>query len=330
LLPPTETIQPSAETPLPDTALADPSPTTPIPIQPTQVTIPAEGSLQNPAWSPSGDRLLFTRWQNGYNTGPADIMIFDFTTRLATTLVSDGSDNVNLPGSVWNGATRFITFSSSRDPHDEIFLIADDGQPGEEIQITDRSGTVAYEPSLSPDGLWVVFESHPLDIEDHGVITVFAVDGSEPYRALTESEEDCRQPNWSPAGDAIVFQCLQDGQWDLWRIDPDGSDRRRITSGAGDKTDASFSPDGRWVVFSADSLDSDGADIYLLRDGGGDPARVTDLSGYAGAPSWSPDGRSIVFEFSSTDPDDSPGTTIWIVATPPVPFQMGLPVPSGR
>jgi TolB protein len=257
-------------------------------------------------------------------------MIFDFAASSATTLVSDGSDNVNLPGSAWNGVTRFIAFSSSRDPHDEIFLIADYGQPGEEIQITDRSGTVAYEPSLSPDGLWVVFESHPLDIEDHGVITVFAVDGSEPYRGLTDPEEDCRQPNWSPAGDAIVFQCLQDGQWDLWRIDPDGSDRRRITSGAGDKTDASFSPDGRWVVFSADSLDSDGADICLLRDGGGDPARVTDLSGYAGAPSWSPDGRSIVFEFSPADPDDSPGTTIWIVATPPVPWPMGLPVSSGR
>jgi TolB protein len=315
---------------LPDTALADPSPTTPIPIQPTQVTIPAEGSLQNPAWSPEGGRLLFTRWQNGYNTGPADIMIFDFAASSATTLVSDGSDNVNLPGSAWNGVTRFIAFSSSRDPHDEIFLIADYGQPGEEIQITDRSGTVAYEPSLSPDGLWVVFESHPLDIEDHSVITVFAVDGSEPYRGLTDPEEDCRQPNWSPAGDAIVFQCFQGGQWDLWLADPDGSDRRRITEGAGDKTDASFSPDGRWVVFSADSLDSEGADICLLRAGGGDPERVTDLSGYAGAPSWSPDGRSIVFEFSPADPDGSPGTTIWIVATPPVPWQMGLPTPSGR
>jgi TolB protein len=284
--------------------------------QPAQAAIPMEGSLQNPAWSPEGGKLIFTRFQNGYNLGPADLAVFDWERQSAEVLLSDGSDNVNLPGSAWNGATRRIVFSSSRDPHDEIFLIAEDGRPGDEIQITDRADKVAYEPSLSPDGRWVVFESHFLDVEDNGVITAFKVDGSEAYRELTDPQDDCRQPNWSPDGRWIVYQAFRDSRWDLWVVNPDGSDRRRITGGAGDKTDASFSPDGQWIVYSTGDPEEDGADLFVISVSGGDPIRATDVSGYAGAPSWSPDGGSIAFEYYPGDPDDSPGTSIWIVAAP--------------
>ncbi|HEB65688.1 MAG TPA: hypothetical protein ENJ02_09120, partial [Chloroflexi bacterium] len=85
------------------------------------LAIPASGSLQNPAWSPDSGKLLFTRFVNGYNTEPADLLTFDLTTKLTRTLVFDGSGNVNLPGSAWNRVTGYIAFSSSRDPHDEIY-----------------------------------------------------------------------------------------------------------------------------------------------------------------------------------------------------------------
>lgn len=59
------------------------------------------------------------------------------------TLVSDGSGNVNLPGSSWNSATHEIVFSSSREPHDEIFVIDENGNPGDETKITERENEVA-------------------------------------------------------------------------------------------------------------------------------------------------------------------------------------------
>ncbi len=274
------------------------------------------GSVQNPAWSPDGKRVLFTRFRSRYNEGPADLFIFSLESQCLKPLVSDGSENVNLPGSVWNPDTGEITFSSSREPHDEIYIIDEDGQPGDETKITERSGDVAYEPSFSPDGRWVVFESHREDVADNGVITKFKIDGSGPCQALTGDTDDCRQPNWSPTGELILYQKFSGGRWDIYVMNPDGTNPVKVTSGEGDKTDASFSPDGQWIVYSTDNGELDFANLYILPVTGGNPVRVTRYTGYDGAPSWSPDGKKIAFESCPGDPDESTGSTIWVIDVP--------------
>jgi TolB protein len=243
---------------------------------------------------------------------PADLFIYNLETERLRLLVSDGSGNVNLPGSVWNTVTKQIVFSSSRAPHDEIFIINEEGIPGEEWRVTSRDSSAAYEPSFSPDGQWVVFESHQLDVEDNGVIVKYKADGSGDYVALTSLTEDCRQPNWSPKGDHIIYQRFADGKWDLWMVDPDGSNAHQLTTGAGDMTDASFSQDGDWIVYSSDENELEFASVFVIPISGGVPYRATEHDGYAGAPSWSPDGTRIAFEASGGDPDDSPGTTLWL------------------
>ena len=281
-----------------------------------QMNIAVSGSMQNPAWSPNGNSLLFTRFRNGYNMDPADLFVIDIGTNAIRTLVSDGSGNINLPGSSWNSLTKNITFSSSREPHDEIYLIHDHGSPGDGVKITARANMVAYEPSLSPDGQWVVFESHKLDVIDNGIIVKYRVDGTFPYQNLTGSIEDCRQPNWSPTGGKILYQKFANGQWDIWIMNIDGTNRRKITSGAGDKTDASFSPDGKWVVYSSDESGLEFANLFVIPTSGGNAIRVTRYAGYDGAPSWSPDGRKIAFESYPGDPDNSSGTLLWVIDVP--------------
>jgi len=276
----------------------------------------AGGSIQNPAWSPDGKSILFTRFRNNYNEGPADLFIFDLESCCLKTLVSDGNTNVNLPGSTWNPTIKTIVFSSDREPHDEIYSIGENAINGQETRITNRSADVAYEPSLSPDGQWLVFESHKEDVEENGIITTYRIDGTGSYESLTGVSDDCRQPNWSPAGDLILYQRFSGGQWDIWVMKPDGSNPRMVTSGSGDKTDASFSPDGKWIVYSSDNGELDFANLYILPVSGGTPLRVTNNNGYDGAPSWSPDGTKIVFESCPGDPDNSPGTSIWMIETP--------------
>lgn len=280
------------------------------------LAIDLEGSLQNPAWAPGSDGLVFTRFRDGYNAEPADVYVVGVDGTGLRALVKDGSGNVNLPGSAWNASTGQIVFSSSREPHDEIYVIDADGSPGDERAVTNRSDHMAYEPSFSPDGEWVVFESHELEQEGHGVITRARVDGSGSATALTDADDDCRQPNWSPAGDLILYQRHEGGSWDIWVMDADGAHPRQLTSEEGDATDASFSPDGSRIVYSADGEDLDLANLFVMNVSGGDPQRVTRWGGYDGAPSWSPDGKLLAFESVADDPDDSDGTSLVMIEAP--------------
>ena len=277
-----------------------------------KLEISLSGSLQNPAFSPDGEAIVFTRFRNGYNIEPADIFIYNIESQTIDTLVMEGSANVNLPGSCWNELSESIVFSSSRDPHDEIYKIDEDGVPGEETLITNRSDYMAYEPTFSSDGEWIVFESHPLDVENQGVIMKHKIDNNITYHALTDAEDDCRQPNWSPSGNYILFQKYDDRQWDIWIMKSDGSDKKKVTSGSGDKTDACFTYDDQFIIYSCDS-DLEFANIYKISINGGNPERMTNYDGYDGAPSISPDGSKLSFESYGGDPDDSKGTNIYIL-----------------
>jgi TolB protein len=177
---------------------------------------------------------------------------------------------------------------------------------------------MAYEPSYSPDGSWLVFESHPLGVESQGAIYKVRADGTMLTR-LTDGTGDDREPNWSPAGDTIVFQshARTPGDIDLWVMSSDGTGIRNLTqSPSSEDTDASWSPDGERVVYSSNYGGLDNGNVFVISLTGGTPTRVTTYSGYDGAPTWSPDGSTIAFESSTGDPDGSSGTQIWAIAAP--------------
>jgi len=272
-----------------------------------------DGSIQNPAFSPDGKSIVFTRFHDKYNKGAASLYIYNLETGVLKTLVSEGGTNVSLPGSVWNDSIKAIVFSSERnDNHDEIFMINENGTTGSEIQLTNRSNKQAFEPSFSPNGDWIVFESHNIDEEGSGVITKYKVDGSSTYVELTSDSKNSKQPNWSPKGDKILFQQEEDKQWEIWTMDIDGGNKTKITSG-GENTDAVFSQDGNWIIYSSGGDDIKYANIFKIPVTGGTATQITNYKAYDGAPSISPNGLRIAFESYPGNPERSKGTKIYLL-----------------
>ncbi|MBN2353641.1 MAG: PD40 domain-containing protein [Spirochaetales bacterium] len=287
-----------------------------------QVPIGLDGSLQNPAWSPDGNRLVFTRFRNGYNSGSADLYIIEMNTWVLREFATDGAMNVNLPGSAWKATSPtddWIAFSRDKDSHDEIFVQPSADTNSGEIQVTERANYVAYEPSFSPDADWIVFESHRDGDSGNGVI--FKTSRAAPGICipLTAIGKDCRQPNWSPepAVDLILYQQLEGSRWSLWTMTSYGWYKRKITPDTENCTDASFSPDGTEIIMSTAHNTLRFDNLYRMPSTGGEMTRVTFYdNGYDGAPSWSPDGIAIAFESCEGTPEDAGRTSIWIINLP--------------
>ncbi len=281
-----------------------------------QLTEPPSGaSDQNPAFAPGGDRMLFTRFHHGYNHGPADLMLLSADGQTEPLVTTPDSDNVNMPGTSWNGVIGRIAFSSDREDTDEIWTTNADGSVP--FRVTDTADDFALEPTFSPDGEWIVFEvdSAGLFGEQIGTIWKIRVDGSDLMPLTLGVDYDDHQPNWSPSGERILFQrrAFDSDNWDIYTIAPDGSDLRQVTTQPSGDTDASWSPDARWIVYSSDFGQIEFANLFIISADGGEPVRLTfSESGYDGAPSWSPDGAWVAFESGE---DESP-TALWMIAVP--------------
>jgi TolB protein len=282
------------------------------PVTSGPVPIQYGGSLQNPCFSPDGQSLVFTSFNKAYNTGTAVVGVVSIAGGTPTLVSPTGAQSVNIPGSCWNGATNRIAFSSDVVDHDEVYLVSPDGTG--RTRVTHRSA-LAWEPSLSPDGQWIVFESHPLNSDANGSIWKIQTDGT-GLTQLTDGSGNDKEPNWAPVGGRILFQSPRNGNIDLFTIDTDGNDLKQVTTSPADDTDASWSPDGQRIVYSSDQGTLKYAGVYVIPSAGGTPKRVTMEDAYCGAPSWSPDGKWIAYETTPGDPDTSSGATIRIVAAP--------------
>lgn len=83
---------------------------------------------------------------------------------------------------------------------------------------------------------------------------------------------------------------------DLWVADLNGQNAKRLTVDEGFESNPVFSPDGKWIAFSA-QYDAN-TDVYLIPVEGGVPKRLTYHPGEDRVLGFSPDGKKVLFASS--------------------------------
>ena len=86
-------------------------------------------------------------------------------------------------------------------------------------------------------------------------------------------------------------------------MDKNGNNIKRLTDAIGMKQCASFSPDGKKIVYQYDSMKEPITGTYVMDADGKNPVRISNKANVDREPAWSPDGKWIVFE-SYRDPTD--------------------------
>ena len=80
---------------------------------------------------------------------------------------------------------------------------------------------------------------------------------------------------------------------DIWISDRDGGHPIRITAHPASEFAPHFSPDGRWIAFSANY--DNNTDVYVVPTEGGQPRRLTWHPAADVVTGWSPDGKRVLF-----------------------------------
>ena len=168
------------------------------------------------------------------------------------------------------------------------------GAAFESVQALFDSTAVEYPGSFSPDGARIAFTSHRTGEDAAGGAPQLWVARRDNtgLRQLTKLDSpEVRAPSWSPDGRRIAFEASIAGNSDIFVIDADGGEPKRLTVEASIDGLPSWSQDGRTIFFSSDR--SGRREVWKMGSDGGAARQVTRNGGFEPIPSF--DGASIYY-----------------------------------
>lgn len=235
-------------------------------------------------------------------TGPKDRRV----KRLAI-MDSDGANHRYLT----SGQATALTPRYSPDYSKILYLSYLNGQPSiysydlstNRQTLIARTGNPTLAPRWSPDGKWVLYSMASGGRTD--IYRVSSAGGGTPQR-LTNGPGINIGGSYSPDGSQIVFESDRSGSQQVYVMNADGSNQRRISFFGGRSATPEWSPRGDQIAFThiAGNLR-----IAVMSPSGSGMRYLTN-AWQDEAPTWSPNGR--IVQFFRTE-KNSGLTSIWQV-----------------
>ena len=221
-----------------------------------------------PAWSPDRKQIAFVR--DAGRDSDIYVMRADGTGVRRLTGGSRPGRGAQDLYPAWSPDGRSIVFSSNRGEREaELYVMQADGSAVRRLTRTPRH-VQNIQPRYSPDGRWIVFASNRVAYWNIELFRIRVADGGAAKRLTfwgsgdDGAPGDDLTPSYSPDGKRIAFVSDRAGGYAVWTMRADGTGLRRAARH--ERLTVAFprySPDGRSLVYTTFTPDSDQSDLRL-------------------------------------------------------------------